>query len=63
MILLVVHQGLAEGRAIMARKAFHVVDIAEILMHWHAGRSVREIANNLGVARNTVARYVAAGAS
>lgn len=43
----------------MARKAFHVVDIAEILMHWHAGRSVREIANSLGVARNTVARYLA----
>ncbi|WP_336213114.1 hypothetical protein [Nonomuraea sp. LPB2021202275-12-8] len=43
----------------MARKAFHVVDIAEILMHWHAGRSVREIANRLDVARNTVARYLA----
>lgn len=43
----------------MARKAFHVVDIAEILMHWHAGRSVRKIANSLGVSRNTVARYLA----
>jgi hypothetical protein len=32
----------------MARKAFHVVDIEKILMHWHGGRSVREIANNLG---------------
>ncbi len=45
----------------MAGKAFHVVDIAEILMHWHAGCSIREIANSLGVARNTGARYVAAG--
>ncbi|MFI7129323.1 hypothetical protein ACIBQ1_26730 [Nonomuraea sp. NPDC050153] len=61
MILLVVLQGSPEG-SVMARKAFHVVDIEEILMHWHGGRSVREIANSLGAARNTVARYVAAGA-
>jgi DNA-binding transcriptional regulator LsrR (DeoR family) len=61
MILSVVLQGSPEG-SVMARKAFHVIDIAEILMHWHAGRSVREIATSLSVARNTVARYVAAGA-
>lgn len=42
----------------MARRSFHVIDIAEILMHWYAGRTGREIADSLGVSRNTVAKYV-----
>ncbi|GAA4984710.1 winged helix-turn-helix transcriptional regulator [Nonomuraea thailandensis] len=29
-------------------------------MHWHAGRSKNEIAASLGLARNTVRKYVAA---
>ncbi|WP_346114862.1 hypothetical protein [Nonomuraea maheshkhaliensis] len=40
-----------------------MADIAKILTHWYPGRSVREIVNSLGVARDTVARYVAAGAA
>ncbi|MGV9387457.1 IS21 family transposase [Nonomuraea sp. NPDC003707] len=36
-----------------------MVDITEILVHWHAGRSKNEIADSLGVSRNTVRKYVA----
>ena len=34
-------------------------DVAEILEHWYAGRSVRAIGNSLGVDRKTVRKYVA----
>lgn len=43
----------------MVRRSFTVRDIAEILMHWQAGRSLRQIARSLGVDRNTVRKYVA----
>jgi transposase len=43
----------------MARRAFQVVDITEILVHWHAGRSISEVAHSLGVDRNTVRKYIA----
>ena len=43
----------------MVRRSFAVRDIAEILMHWQAGRPVRQIARSLGVDRNTVRKYVA----
>jgi transposase len=36
-----------------------MVDIAEILTHWYAGRSVKDISASLGVARNTISKYVA----
>jgi hypothetical protein len=36
-----------------------VVDVSEILVHWHAGRSLSEIAESLGVDRKTVRKYVA----
>ena len=36
-----------------------MVDVAEILTHWQAGRSSREISASLGVSRNTIAKYVA----
>ncbi|MFC5183814.1 hypothetical protein [Actinomadura harenae] len=39
-----------------------MVDVVEILTHWQAGRSSREISTSLGVSRNTVARYVAPAA-
>jgi len=44
----------------MARRTFDVIDICEILTHWHAGRSKNEIAGSLGLSRNTVRKYLAA---
>jgi DNA-binding transcriptional regulator LsrR (DeoR family) len=43
----------------MARRTFGVIDITEILVHWHAGRSKNQIASSLGVHRRTVSKYVA----
>jgi transposase len=42
----------------VARRTFNVVDVTEILVHWHAGRSISEIAESLGVDRKTVRKYV-----
>jgi transposase len=42
----------------VARRTFDVVDVTEILIHWHAGRSQSEIAASLGVDRKTVKKYV-----
>ena len=36
-----------------------MVDVTEILIHWHAGRSQSEIATSLGVDRKTVKKYLA----
>ena len=44
----------------MARRTFNVVDIIEILVHWHAARSNSEIAQSLGVDRKTARKYTAA---
>ena len=44
----------------MARRTFDVVDIIEILVHWHAGRSKSEIAQSLDVDRKTARKYIAA---
>ena len=44
----------------MARRTFDVVDIIEILVHWHAGRNNTEIAASLNVDRKTVRKYTAA---
>ena len=44
----------------MARRTFDVVDIIEILVHWHAGRSNTEIAASLSVDRKAVRKYIAA---
>lgn len=43
----------------MSRRTFDVIDVVEILVHWYAGRSKKEVARSLGVDRNTVAKYVA----
>jgi transposase len=43
----------------MARRTFEVIDIVEILVHWHAGRSKNEIAASLGVDRKTIRKYLA----
>ena len=37
-----------------------MVDVTEILIHWHAGRSISEVSTSLGVDRRT-ARYAARG--
>ena len=42
----------------MARRRFTVRDIAEILEHWQAGRSISAISRSLGVCRPTVRKYV-----
>lgn len=44
----------------MARRSFAVVDLIEILIHWHAGRPKSEVARSLGVDRKTVRKYVGA---
>ena len=36
-----------------------MIDIVEILQHWHAGRPKAVIADSLGVDRKTVAKYIA----
>jgi len=36
-----------------------VIDVTEILMHWHAGRSLSEMAGSLDVDRKTLRKYVA----
>jgi len=43
----------------MARRTFDVIDVAEILVHWHAGRSLSEMAGSLGVDRKTLRKYIA----
>ncbi len=43
----------------MARRTFDVIDVTEILMHWHAGRSKNEMAASLGVDRKTLRKYIA----
>ena len=37
-----------------------MIDISEILIHWHAGRSQSEVAASLGVDRRTIRKYTAA---
>jgi Mu transposase, C-terminal domain/Integrase core domain len=43
----------------MARRTFDVIDVTEILVHWHAGRSKNEMAGSLGVDRKTLRKYIA----
>ncbi len=43
----------------MTRRTFEVIDIVEILQHWHAGRKKAVVASSLGVDRGTVGKYVA----
>jgi transposase len=44
--------------ALMARRTFDVPNVAEILVHWDAGRSQSEIATSLGLDRKTVKKYL-----
>jgi transposase len=43
----------------MARRSFDVVDVTEILIHWHAGRSISEVSISLDVDRKTIRKYLA----
>ena len=43
----------------MGRRRITVADDAEILVHWRAGRGIRQIARSLGYARNTVRERIA----
>jgi transposase len=43
----------------MARRTFDVIDVTEVLMHWHAGRSLSGMSQSLGVDRKTIRKYVA----
>ena len=43
----------------MAKRTFDVIDVTEILTHWHAGRSKNEMAESLGVDRKTLRKYIA----
>ncbi len=36
-----------------------MIDVTEILMHWHAGRSKNQMAQSLGVDRKTLRKYIA----
>lgn len=43
----------------MARRSFTVIDVTEILVHWHAGRSINEVHESLNVDRKTIRKYIA----
>jgi transposase len=43
----------------MARRQFEVIDIVEVLEHWHAGRPKSVVASSLGIDPKTVRKYVA----
>jgi hypothetical protein len=43
----------------MARRTFDVIDIVEILVHWHGGRPIAVVAESLGTDRKTIRKYVA----
>jgi transposase len=43
----------------MARRTFDMIDVTEILVHWHAGRSLSEMAQSLDVDRKTLRKYIA----
>ncbi len=43
----------------MARRHFEVIDVVEVLEHWHAGRPKAVVATSLGIDRKTVRKYIA----
>jgi transposase len=44
----------------VARRRIEVSDVVEVLVHWQAGRTVKQIVRTTGMARNTVRKYLAA---
>src|SRR5690348_3071024 len=47
----------------MARRTFDVIDVTEILVHWHAGRSLNEMSVSLGVDRKRIGSSVSPAVS
>jgi transposase len=43
----------------LARRQFEVIDVVEVLQHWHAGRPKAVVASSLGIDPKTVRKYVA----
>ena len=43
----------------VARRGFDVIDIVEVLQHWHVGRPTSVVASSLGIDPKTVRKYVA----
>jgi len=43
----------------MARRTMKVIDIVEVLTHWHAGRRMGELCSSLGIDPKTVRKYTA----
>ena len=43
----------------MARRTFQMIDVVEILQHWHAGRPKVVLSASLGIDVKTVRKYVA----
>jgi transposase len=43
----------------VARRAIKVIDVVEILVHWHAGRRIGELCSSLAVDPKTVRKYTA----
>lgn len=50
---------LTDGRALMARRSILMLDLVELLTHWHAGRSQVRLSESLGIDRKTVRKYTA----
>ena len=42
----------------MARRAITMTEIIETIIHWNAGQPLKAIVLSLGIARNTVRKYV-----
>ena len=40
-----------------------MIDVVGILVHWHAGRSLSEVSQSLGVDRKTIRKYIAPAVS
>jgi hypothetical protein len=43
----------------LVKRSFEVIDVVEILQHWHAGRPKTVVAASVGVDVKTVRKYVA----
>jgi DNA-binding CsgD family transcriptional regulator len=43
----------------VARRTMKVIDVAEVLEHWHAGKKMVELSSSLGIDPKTVRKYVA----